>query len=88
MCVCVLCQCATVVQCQYPGDIQNAILVSDLMSSYDFNTTITYQCNPGYRIAGGSFTQVCEEDGNFFGEELHCEGMQIKATLGIWIYFQ
>ena len=64
----------SVVRCDRPRDILNGTLTSKIQESYEFNTTISYQCSDGFQMSGGAGNRTCLSSGLFDGEQLTCEG--------------
>lgn len=56
--------------CGYPGGVDNGEVVGDV---YDFGSTVTYKCNAGYRLVGGTQRTCLSGSGTWSGSKPTCQ---------------
>lgn len=65
----------SVVTCAQPSTIKNGKFTP--LDSYEYEQTVTYSCNKGYKLQGASTIQ-CTEDGLFQPSPPQCEGKGLR----------
>ena len=64
----------TAITCDDPGTPDNGVRV---LEGLVVNSVVTYQCNSGYQIQGGSLSRVCRQSGEWTGQLPSCVGMSL-----------
>ena len=66
----------SVIDCGFPPPVDHAI--TTFTNETLFNSTVYYQCDPGYEITNGSFFRICQANRTWSGMPPVCTGMPCK----------
>ncbi|NWT01274.1 SUSD1 protein, partial [Mionectes macconnelli] len=70
------------VDCGAPPSVQNASPAS--VSGTTYRSEVTYSCLPGYLMASGNWTAVCNAKGQWDGPDLVCKEEELFSDLSIF----
>ncbi|NXK41253.1 SUSD1 protein, partial [Piprites chloris] len=70
------------VDCGFPPSVLNASPA--LVSGTTYRSEVTYSCLPGYLIASGNWTAVCNAKGHWDGPDLVCKEEELFSDLSIF----
>lgn len=73
------------IDCGHPGNVNNGgFLVSTKNNgSFDFNTTISYYCNAGFKLVG-NVNRVCQNTSSWTGTQPVCKSMKLMISFGVY----